>query len=209
MQFEAKLTLDGLMTLIAGLIAFAAVIFQIRSSSKQVQDQIKAQRDAEREEKERQKRAIATAIICEIDSFFAIELDLVEKSLASWDGTSNNLALPAGLRTNVSEIYRGVSPLLGSLSAKSVNAIVKFYSMVGTYEGLWRNYQYCLDMLRAPLNPAVDLKARDLANEAGSQLKIIREIIPRLKTLAWTVIECVAHDCGLEELIGRSDAQTH
>jgi hypothetical protein len=41
MQFETKLTLDGLMTLIAGIIAFVAVIIQIRSSSKQLHDQMK------------------------------------------------------------------------------------------------------------------------------------------------------------------------
>ena len=157
MQYDPKLTLDGLMTLVAGVIAFIAVIIQIRSSSKQVQDQIKAQRDAEREERERQKRTVATAILYEIDSFYVFELDLDEKKLASWDGANNSFPIAAGLRTNVSEIYKGVSPLLGSLNAKSVTAIVKFYAMVGTYEGMWRNYQYSLDKLRAPVNPSVNI----------------------------------------------------
>jgi sensor domain CHASE-containing protein len=70
MQFEAKLTLDGLMTLVAGVIAFIAVIIQIHSSSKQLQDQMDAQRDAEQDELERKKRAVATAIDFEIDSIY-------------------------------------------------------------------------------------------------------------------------------------------
>jgi hypothetical protein len=202
-------TPDGVMTLIAGVIAFIAVIIQIRSSSKQVQDQIKAQRDAEREERERHKRAIATAILYEIDSFYRIDLELADKTLAGWDAASNNLPSAAGLRTNISEIYKGISPLLGSLNASSVSAIVKFYSMVGTYEGLWHSYQFSLDMLRAPANAAVRLSPQSLMNDAKTQLKGIRDLIPQLKELAATVTSSVAHDCGLDELIGRGNAQTH
>ena len=215
MQFEAKLTLDGLMTLIAGVIAFVAVIIQIRSSSKQVQDQIKAQREAEGEERERQRRAIATSILFEIDSFRMIELDLVEESLASRNTAATsgpkvyNLPTAVGMRTNISEIYKGVAPLLGSLNAKSVSAIVKFYSAAGTYEGLWRTYQYCLEILQAPVNPAVHLDPQSLANEAERQLKSIRSLIPQLRTLAADVVKSVAQDCGLDELIERGNAQTH
>lgn len=200
-------TPDGVMTLVAGVIAFIAVIMQIRSSSEQVQDQIKAQRDAEREERERQKRSIATALLYEIDSFYRIELDLVEKNLANWDVAGNSVPTAAGLRTNISEIYKGVSPLLGSLNAKSVSAIVKFYSMAGTYEGVWRDYQNLLDMIWGPANPALD--PQYLANEAKTRLKSIRNLIPELKTLAENVTNSVAQDCGLEELIGRGNAQAH
>ena len=190
-------------------IAFITVIWQIRSSSKHVEDQIKAQRDAEREGQARQKRAIATAILFEIDCFRTIELDYVERHLAHCGGASDAFPTAAGLRTNLSQIYKGVSPLLGSLNAKSVSAIVSFYSLVGTYEGLWRDYAYYLDILRAPVNPTVHLRPQDLASEAKRQLESIRGFIPRLRTLAGDVINSVAHDCGLEELIEKSDAQTH
>jgi hypothetical protein len=200
-------TPDGAMTLIAGVIAFIAVIIQIASSTKQVQDQIRAQRDAEREERERQKRAVATAILYEIDSFCMIELDHVDKNLASWDAASNNLPSAAGLRTNISDIYKGISALLGSLSAKSVSAVVKFYSMVGAYEGLWRDYQYRLDTLRAPVNPSVNIDLQGVVNEARRLLKDVRDLIPGLRTLGASVINVVAHECRLDELIEKSDAK--
>lgn len=196
-------------TLFAAVLGFGAIWHQTRSSYRQLREQLAAQRDAEREERERQKRTIATAILYEIGSFYMFELDLHEKNLASWDGANNSFPTAAGLRTNVSEIYKGVSPHLGSLNAKSVAAIVKFYSMMGTYEGMWRNYQYCLDMLRTPVNPAVNLNPQDLVNDAKAQLNSIRDLIPKLKELAATVTNSVARDCGLNELIGRSDAQTH
>jgi hypothetical protein len=205
MQFEAKLTLDGLMTLIAGLTAFVAVIIQIRSSSKQLHDQMKSQRDAEREERERQKRAIATVILYEIDNFYMIELELVEKKLAGWDGANDHLPTAISFRANTAEIYKAVSPILGSLNAKSVSAIVKFYSMVGSYEGQWRDYQYCLDKLWLPGTPPVISEA--FAKHAKEQLEGIRKMIPGLKKLAANVSNSVAQDCGLDEPIGRTDAK--
>jgi hypothetical protein len=209
MQFEARLTLDGIMTLVAGVIAFIAVIIQIRSSSKQVQDQIKTQHDAEREERERQRRAIATAILFEIDSFCAVDLDFTAKSLAKWDADSNNIPTAAHLRTNNSEIYKGISPLLGSLNAVSVGAVVHFYSMVGMYEGLWRSYRYSLDMLHSPVNPDVIMDAQSILNDAKAQLKNIRDLIPSLRELAEKVTKSVARDCGVEELIPKANAQTN
>ena len=200
-------TPDGVMTLVAGVIAFMAVIIQIRSASKQVQDQMKAQRDAEREEKERQRRAIATAILFEIDSFCVVDLDLAARSLARWDADRNNLPSATHLRTNISEIYKGISPLLGSLNAVSVGAIVRFYSMVGTYEGLWHSYQYSLDMLRIPGNPAVKMDPQKLVDDAKAQLKSICDLIPSLRTLAESVTNSVARDCGVEELIPKGDAK--
>lgn len=194
-------------TLLAAVLGFGAIWHQTRSSYRQLREQLAAQRDAEREERERQKRAIATAVLYEIDSFYRIELDLVEKNLDNWDGANNSLPTGAGLRTNISEIYKGVSPLLGSLNAKSVSAIVKFYSMVGTYEGLCRDYQNLLDMIWAPVNPAVNLNPQSLVNEAKARLNSIRGMIPQLKTLAANVTNFVAHDCGLDELIERSDAK--
>jgi len=198
-------TPDGDLALVAAAIAFIAVIIQIRSSSKQVQEQIKAQRDAEREERERQRRANATALLYEIESFYTVELELTEKELAGWDPASNDLPTWFALRTNTSEIYKGVSPLLGSLNAKSVSAIVRFYSAVGRYEGHRHNYQYMSGMAWSPAGRAVD--RQNAANQAKAQLKMIRELIPHLKSLAGNISQRVAHDCGLDELIAKEDAK--
>lgn len=204
MQFEAKLTLDGLMTLVAGVIAFIAVIIQIRFSSKQLHNQMKAQRDAEREESERQKRAIARAIICEIGSFYKFDLEQAEKNLSSRNVGTNSFPTATWKRGNTSEIYKANSQVLGSLNAKSVSAIVTFYGMVGAYDGLFRDYQRCLDIVAFAANPP-----QNIVEDSRERLDAIRALIPELKKLATSVVSSVASDCGLDDLAGINDAQTH
>lgn len=118
MQFEAKLTLDGLMTLIAGVIAFAAVIIQIRSSSRQLRDQIKAQRDAEREEQERQKQSVATAILIEIDHVYRLISDQVHA-----DDFDIHYLIPP----NRFVVFEANAGYLGSLGSDLAQTIVRFY----------------------------------------------------------------------------------
>jgi len=127
---------DGVLAFAGGALALLGVWWSNHQSVKNLQKQLEAERNARTEEAERQKRSIATAILYEIDNFYRMELDLVEKNLASRDAAKDNLATAVGLRTNISEIYKAVSPILGSLNAKSVSAIVRFHSMVGAYEGL-------------------------------------------------------------------------
>ncbi|MGA2608624.1 MAG: hypothetical protein ABSH01_14355 [Terriglobia bacterium] len=190
-------------TLLAAVLGFGAIWHQTRSSYRQLREQLAAQRDAEGEERERQKRAIATAILFEIDSFYRIELKLVENTLSSWDSATEPLPTAVGLRGNTSDIYRANSVILGSLGAKSVSAIVKFYSMVGLYEGLFRDYQHCLDMASHGVNPAVNESC------ARERLNTIRGLIPELRKLKTGVCNSVARDCGLDELVEKDDAQTH
>src|SRR5260370_16815941 len=68
--FDPKLTLDGIMTLAAGVIAFVAVILQIRSSRKQIELQLEAEKKARTLESERQKQAVARALLFEIVNFY-------------------------------------------------------------------------------------------------------------------------------------------
>jgi hypothetical protein len=135
MQLEAKLTLDGLMTLIAGIIAFAAVIIQIRSSSKQVQDQIKAQRDSELEEQERQKRAVATAIAFEIDSIYRGFIRDAEALFKAAGAGANFEQDLMGKRIEEFPfiVYEGCAPLLGGLPPPLVQGIVHLYGGIAVY----------------------------------------------------------------------------
>ncbi len=209
MDIKWAFTGDGILAFAGGALALLGVWWSNHQSIKNLEKQFKAESNARAEESERQKRAIATAILFEIDSFCGVDLDLAAMSLARWDADSNNLPSATHLRTNIAEIYKGISPLLGSLNAVSVGAIVRFYSMVGTYEGLWRSYQYSLDMLRIPGSPAVKMDPQRLVDDAKAQLKSIGDLIPSLRTLAESVTNSVARDCGVEELIPKGNAQTH
>lgn len=59
---------------------------------------------------------------------------------------------------------------------------------------------------RPSLQQEVAHEFRKLANEG---LETIRSLIPELKKLAENVNKSLAQDYSLDELIGRSDAQTH
>ena len=124
MQFEAKLTLDGLMTLIAGLMAFAAVIIQIRSSSRQVREQITSQRDAEREEQDRQSRAVAAAILFEIDNVYRLIFDQVN---------ADDFNLRYLIPPNRFVVFEANAGYLGSLGNDLAQAIVRFYGVAARH----------------------------------------------------------------------------
>ena len=181
-----------MMTLAAGILAFAAVQLQMRD-----------QRRTLREKQETQKRAIATGILYEIDSFFLLELEGVEKTLSLWDAASDPLPSSAFIRQNSFEIYRANSLLLGSLNPKSVSAIVKFYTMAGTYEALAREYEHFLDRVYSGVN------AKEFEKCARQRLKMLRDLIPQMKELTTNVSKAVAEDCGLNELVDKDDAQAH
>jgi hypothetical protein len=140
MQFEAKLTLDGFMTLIAGLIAFTAVIIQIRSSSRQLREQIKTQRDAEREEQERQKKAVATALLFEIDNFYYYHLRGVRgyfEEIVRRRQLLEVVRVPPSLFA----VYQGNAARLGDLPDVVVEAIVHFYSKAAQFIALREDYR--------------------------------------------------------------------
>jgi hypothetical protein len=116
---------DGDLTLVAAVIAFIAIIIQIRSSSKQVQDQIKAQRDAEREEQERQKRAVATAILFEIDLIYRSMIRDTGEAIRNEKAVGGEFVVkPHSLHFAV---YEGNAGKIGQLPASIGQDIVEFY----------------------------------------------------------------------------------
>jgi hypothetical protein len=128
-DWSKRFTPDGDLTLVAALIAFIAIIIQIRSSSKQVQDQIKAQRDAEREERGRQKRVVASAILFEIDGLYRWLLRDVRDFLRDVDPEKEDVRLldakPAG--TNPFVVFAANAGRIGELDEPIVENVVRFY----------------------------------------------------------------------------------
>jgi hypothetical protein len=182
MQFEAKLTLDGLMTLIAGVIAFIAVIIQIRSSSKQVQGQIEAQRVAEREERERQKRAVAGAILSEIDNTYRYLIRDVRDFLRTIEPAN------VDLRTICVKAFVARFPILdanaakiGDLGEQAAESVVGFYSCVRAYLISLENF--ALSRERWLDNPDKVL----LENVTREYLSHVKNTLPSLIWLAHLV----------------------
>jgi hypothetical protein len=140
MQFEEKLTLDGLMTFIAGLIAFIAVIIQIRSSSNQVRAQMKAQRDAQLDEHERQKKSVATAILLEIDDFYRYHIRGVRAKFEE-HAKKRQLLEVVRIPPSLFAVYHGNAARLGDLPEGVVEAIVHFYSKAAQFLALREEYR--------------------------------------------------------------------
>jgi uncharacterized protein YjeT (DUF2065 family) len=181
MQSEAKLTLDGLMTLVAGIIAFVAVIIQIRSSSHQVRDQIRAQRDAEQAERERQKKAIATALLFEIDDFYRYH---VRGAYDRLDGKARSRELPEVVRIPQSRfaVYEGNTPRLGELPHDLVEAVVHFYSKAEHLFAMREDYR--AERERGPANILLPQ-----GTKAFTLMGHIRDFLPGLTLAAYIACE--------------------
>jgi len=117
------------MTLIAGLIAFAAVEWQIR-----------VEKQARKEEGARQKRAVAKAILFEIDDFYRSQVQGVGGYL---DGFARKRELCEVVRVPPSlfTVYQANTARLGDLPDEAVEAIVHFYTKAAKFLALREDYR--------------------------------------------------------------------
>jgi hypothetical protein len=127
MQFEAKLTLDGLMTLIAGVIAFSAVIIQIRSSSKSVTTQIETERHVRLEEDRRGKQAVARALLFETLNFYRTYKEEVKKPLDTTGSHAVQFPTLGSPGPGAFAVYRANAGKLGHFDDEVVQSVVTFY----------------------------------------------------------------------------------
>jgi hypothetical protein len=190
MQFEAKLTLDGLMTLLAGIIAFAAVIIQIRSSSKQLHDQMKAQRDAKEEEQGGQKKAVATAIIFEIDDFYRYHLKGVYGYLEE-TARKGELIEVVRVPPSLFAVYRGNTPRLGQLPDKVVEVVIHFYSKADKFFALIEDYMAERERQIEPTSHPDNRKERTLFGHLSDSL-------PGLTRAAYIAVEQLCGFTGVK-----------
>jgi hypothetical protein len=175
-------TPDGVMTLIAGLIAFAAVIIQIRSSSGQLRDQIRAQRDAEREEQERQRRIVARALLFEIDGLYRWLLRDVRDFLRGVNAKTETLsgleAKPVGASPFV--VFDANAARVGELEEPLVENVVRFY--MGARACLYAIERY--DGARTRYMAGATTENEDLARQ---WLENVQKGIPPLILIAYKV----------------------
>jgi hypothetical protein len=177
MQFETKLTLHGLMTLIAGIIAFAAVIMQVRSSSKQVRDQIKAQRDAEHDEQKRQKLAVAKALLTEIDHFVLFHVrPLINKEPGR--------EFVKFLDDTPFTVFQANAYRLGEMESETARTVVHFYGLASEHvASLRRNVQICEQ-------PSTEGESKD--QKANRETKFFRAIVDRLETVQKAAVDAMS-----------------
>jgi len=137
-------TFQGVATLVGAAVAFITVIWQVRSSSKHVQDQIKALRDAEQDERERRMRSVAAALLSEIDCFYASHLGPMSRLIESWKTTDNDPQSVEVFRFVAGRpfsVYESVADKLGGFDATIAWGIVYTYATMGAFAELVKLYE--------------------------------------------------------------------
>jgi len=131
-SFDAKLTLDGLMTLAGGVIAFLAVLLQNRNTRIQVDRQLAAEREARAEEARARSRAVGVAILFEIDHFYRFYIQDVMSLLERRTEAKHPVVIKAPAPMSF-PVYFGNCSHLGDLPGRLVEAVVHFYGIAQGY----------------------------------------------------------------------------
>lgn len=122
--WKSGLSNDAIVVLFVGLIAFLAVMIQIE------EDRIRRFEDQERENK-----ALATAILFEIDSIyrgFVREVEALFKKVGP-DANFERDLMAKRIEKFPFAVYEGCAPLLGRLLPQMVEGIVHLYGGVAIY----------------------------------------------------------------------------
>jgi hypothetical protein len=206
------MSVDGLAvigtTLIAAFLGFLAVLLQVRSGSRQLHEQLAFQQDASVEESERRRKAVATALMLEVDDFCMHFARLYNVLLDP--GSPPILRQEAFLQfvSVAFTVYSNVADKLGDLGTEATSAVVKFYNKANAFNHYFQlgrssvggllpvpltnlqgehGNQQIRDYLMAHENPLSDLSIavseiqqliRDLAETSGQARDALRGVAP-------------------------------
>jgi hypothetical protein len=169
-------TFQGVATLVGVFVALVAVIWQVRSSSKHIQDQIKAQREAEREDQERQKRAVASALSAEIDDFYKFFLKgMWEQRTKICSPIALLMKRPAELGPVPSTaflVYRATAHQLGLLGAATVKSVVGLYNFTASFVDQYEIYRKAWSPLSTFEHSDLATKLRDIFDALPSLILV-------------------------------------
>jgi len=153
-------------TLFAAAIGFLAVVFQVRSASRQLREQMADQHKASAEESERQKRAVAAALLAEIDDFYEFLLKGLWEKRNSICGAIELLMKPppelGPLPSTTLVIYRSIAHQLGTLSVATVKSIVSLYNFIANFGETYETYRRAWSPSSPPADPELATKLRDI-----------------------------------------------
>lgn len=168
---ELKLTLDGLVAFLGGALALIGVWWSNHQSVKNLQKQLDAERAARADEAERRKRALATALLFEVDHFYRSYLP---PALTIARGLRGKGVVPhAGLAIRVEaaafDVYSGNVPSLGALGPEASRSVIRFYKVAWDLQDFMRRYCESVDQ-GDPLKLADTLLA--LIEKISSNLRL-------------------------------------
>jgi len=189
MHFNWTVTGDGLATLAAGIIAFCAVWWQVRSSACNLQKQLDEEKRTREEEGERRKRVVATAILFEVDNFYEYYLresdTLLSLDVKNCKFTDLLFSRPAS-KVDMA-VYCNGGAEIASLDQRIARLIVAFYGAAGSVISSFSVY---LDYMRNAHLSGSDPSGRRGDAEASERvarlyLRQIQKGLPKLKKLTY------------------------
>jgi len=193
-ELGRSLSVDGLAmvgtTLFAAATGFLAVVFQVRSAARQLREQLADQHQESAAESERQKKAVATAILFEIDDFYRYHVGRLRGYLEEKAGKRELLEV-VRIPQSMFAVYRGNTPRLGELPDEVVEAVVHFYSKAEQFFALREEYRAARERHGGPVSQLDSLKVWTLVGH-------IRDFLPGLTGAAHIACERLCGFTGVE-----------
>lgn len=127
-SFDPKLSWDGLLTFLGGLLAFFAILYQVRHADTGLRTQFQAEKDARSDELAERKRAIATVILFEIDRFYRFYVAEVLKVWIAGRPTENSIPTIESPGRSPFPVYATNCGHIGELDQQLAQTVVDFYA---------------------------------------------------------------------------------
>jgi len=140
MHVDWRFTGDGVLAFVGGALALIGVWWSNHQSVKNLKKQVETEGSARVEETERQMKAVAKAILFEIDDLYRYHLCGAHGYL---EGKAKQGELPEVVRipASVFAVYQGTTPRLGELADDVVEGVVHFYGKAQKYFALCEDFR--------------------------------------------------------------------
>jgi hypothetical protein len=135
--WKSGLSNDAIVVLFVGLIAFLAVMIQIEED-----------RTRRLEDQESETKAVATALLFEIDGFYATYLRQPRELLMGKDVAKDALPRFASIGPNQFPVYRGNASNIGGLPVECVLGLVGFFQQADSILSNLADYASTLERQR-------------------------------------------------------------
>jgi len=141
MHVDWKMTGDGILAFVGGAFAVIAVLLSNRRSRVNMERQLEVEKKTRSDELDRQKRAVAKAVLFEINNFYCYYVRDVQAFLREKNVESCKLLGIKSISPDPFPIYRGNAITVGVLEDDMVGNIVGFYSTAEAYLTTLRDYR--------------------------------------------------------------------
>jgi len=141
MHVDWRFTGDGILAFVGGASAIIAVLLSNRRSLINLERQLGVEEKTRSENSDRQKRALAKAVLFEINNFYCYYVRDVQAFLKEKDVENCKLLGIKSISPDPFPIYRGNAITVGVLEDDLVGNIVGFYSTAEAYLSTLRDYK--------------------------------------------------------------------